>query len=314
MSTNSGKSSACNRLKPAFLLLICLITLIFRAEAQIDLRTYTTATDTFYWKRYIQIPEPPRVSLRRFCVSGGKAKQAGERFLEQNKMAVKDDLQDSLHPMSDDDLRKLIFPIDLNGDQLPDIILSGKTSRSAGFVRIWMNHGGSFEPVFEDYQSISQFRIEGTRLTALQTADIGSDGQYLYFTRDYKIQWEGNDPVFVRGKQVVSYMHTREPSVLLREPTPFTARADTMLLRASPSRQDEPFIPALGTFGNIIAKYRSEAKGTVLASYAKVPGNDWFYVEVDPSVMPSASILYDTDKLPTFIRGWVSGRAIRTER
>ena len=43
-------------------------------------------------------------------------------------------------------------------------------------------------------------------------------------------------------------------------------------------------------------------------SYGK--GNVWFYVEIEPDVYPTASILYGLDKFPVFVRGWVSGSSV----
>jgi hypothetical protein len=94
-------------------------------------------------------------------------------------------------------------------------------------------------------------------------------------------------------------------------PIPFIAKADTMMVRASAAQQNEPFIPHLDTFGNIVAKYRTRANGMALAYKSDGRGNDWFFVEISPSTGPSASILYGIDRIPTFIRGWVSSRSIQ---
>jgi len=145
----------------------------------------------------------------------------------------------------------------------------------------------------------------------LQTADVGGPGDYLYFIRDYRIQQEKDASGFIKGKQTVSYQHTEEPANYYPLPIPFIAKADTLLLRASAVNQNEPFIPGLDTFGNIIAKYRAKASGVALAFKSMGRGNDWFFVEISPAASPSASILYDIDKMPTFIRGWVSSQSIQ---
>jgi hypothetical protein len=57
----------------------------------------------------------------------------------------------------------------------------------------------------------------------------------------------------------------------------------------------------------------SDLKGVALAYKSYGKGNDWYFVEIFPDASPSASILYDVEKMPTFIRGWVSGQAIFLE-
>lgn len=298
--------------------LIQVVFLIFplflsvNGEAQIDIQRYTTATDTFYWKRYTSIPKPLRVNLKRFSVS-----QPGKKidfFLSKQLSQFPQFTNDSVPQFSIRELKKCLYPIDINGDKLPDMVFSGFSGGESDIVRIWLNRRDSFELVFEDYQYISKFRKTGDKLVEMQTGDPGCCANYLYFTRDYKVGEEKNEPVFIKGKQTVAYQYTEEPLTYYPLPVPFTARADTMLVRASAAQQNEPFNPYLDTFGNIIAKYRSKARGVAMAYKSNGKGNDWFFVEISPSVAPSASILYDIDKIPTFIRGWVSGRAIQLDQ
>ncbi|MFZ4521916.1 MAG: hypothetical protein ACOYNC_09430 [Bacteroidales bacterium] len=306
---SSGRNSGFN-LRPARLLFLFL--LLFQSVAlfaQIDIQRYTTATDTFYWKRYIHIPKPPGVSLRRFSVSNSS--KHIDAFLRHNLSQVIQNARDSslLFPVKE--LKKYLFPVDINGDKLPDMIFNGTGGKGPEMVKIWLNRRDTFILIFEDYQYITKFRKTGASLVDLQTGDIGSGDDYLYFTRDYRVDSESENPAFVKGKQVVSYKYTEEPQRYYPVPIPFVAVADTMLVRASAARQDEPFNPKLDTFGNILAKYRAKARGVVLAYKSNGQGNDWFFVEIQPSTLPSASILYGLEKVPTFIRGWVSGRSIQ---
>jgi hypothetical protein len=147
-------------------------------------------------------------------------------------------------------------------------------------------------------------------LTELQTGDPGGHEDYLYFIRDYRVEYNHDGPAFVKVRQTVAYRFTEEPAVYLKTPGGFRSKADTLMVRASAAMINEPFIPDLGTFGNIIAKYRSRCRGDILAVKSYGKGNDWYYVEIYPDAVPSASILYNTDRMPTFLRGWVSGLAI----
>ena len=291
---------------PAILLLICLLP--FAGNAQIYIRHYTSATDTFYWKRYTHVPQPPAISLKR-CKAPGSAKKT-EFFIARHGSEFRQFTDDPTQRLSLKDLEKHLLPVDINGDRLADMIFQGPGQGASDIVRIWLNRRDSFELVFEDYQYISKFRKAGDTLVEIETADVGLSGDYLYFTRNYRVERDHGDLVFVKGKQTVVYKYTEEPQKYYPRPVPFISIADTLLLRASPQQLNEPFIPRLGTFGNIVAKYRSRSAGFALAYKSYGKGSDWYFVEFSPSATPSASILYDIDKIPTFIRGWVSGQAI----
>ena len=312
MSKNSKRNSGCSPAIFRFGSLIFLVMLFYTGHAQINIQRYTTATDTFYWKRYIHIPKPPGVNLKRFSVSRPAKKV--DSFLAKYLDQFPQFTNDSAPRYSVKDLKKCLFPVDINGDQLPDMIFSGFSGGESDIVKIWLNCRDSFELVFEDYQYISKFRKSGDELAEMQTGDVGCCDNYLYFTRDYRVEQDKGKPIFIKSKQTVAYKYTEEPSTLYPLPAPFIARADTMLLRASAAQQNEPFNPYLDTFGNIIAKYRTKARGVVLAYKSCGKGNDWFFVEISPFAAPSASILYDIDKMPTFIRGWVSSQAIQLEQ
>ncbi|MEI7664230.1 MAG: hypothetical protein WCK34_18630 [Bacteroidota bacterium] len=276
--------------------------------SQIKLQRYTTATDTFYWKRYTHLAKPQKLGLRQFTASNpGKTI---ESFLARNLSQFPQFTNDSLPGYTVEKLKKCLYPIDINGDNVPDIVFSGYGGGGSDMVRIYLNRKDTFALVFEDYQYFTSFKKKAGKLVELQTGDVGNGGNYLCFTRDYRVTGDNSEPVFIKVKQHVVYQYTEDPIRYYASPIPFTARADTMLLRASAAVLNEPFLPGLETFGNIVAKYRSKTRGIVLATKSYGKGNDWYFVEVSPGSMPSASILYDLDKMPSFIRGWVSGQSI----
>ncbi|HNY03486.1 MAG TPA: hypothetical protein PKG48_12890 [Bacteroidales bacterium] len=302
------------------IILLLLLCPAIVAWAQIPIRHYTAATDTFYWKRYAHIPAPPRFNLNRVVVKPKSEKV--NAFLASNPEILPGILSDSLTdsltgPAGKPDLSRLkgyLYPVEINGDSLTDMIYSGPAGTSPGLVRIWINLGGAYELAFEDYQYVSEFTREGGRLKSLVTGDVGGESGYLYFTREYRVENEGREVRFIRGKQVVRYRYTEDPPLRKFTPAPFQAAADTLVVRASAMVRNEPFDPKLETFGNIIARYREQVRGTLLAWKQEKNGRPWYFVEINPSVRPSASILYGTEKIPAFLRGWVPGESIRLEK
>jgi hypothetical protein len=311
MLPNLRKSLGSDRGARRFLLLLLLFVIAAPLAAQIDIQRYTTATDTFYWKRYINVPKPARANLKKFRMPGGG--KAVSLFLAWHGHEFFKPGPDSTAIIPLSELQKHIIPVDINSDGTADIVYSGTDGGAADIVRIWIGRNGSFELVFEDYQYITQVRKSGRRFTELQTGDPGNGTEHLYFTRDYRIEEDNGMPVFVKVKQTAIYKHTEEPSELFDQPLPFKSISDTLMLRASAARLNEPFLPGLSTFGNIVAKYSTRSRGLILAAKYYGKGNTWFFVEMSPFAAPSASIIYDSDKMPTFIRGWVSSNAIRQE-
>jgi hypothetical protein len=293
------------------IVLFAIILFTLEVDAQINIKTYTSATDTFYWKRYIHIPKPPKTNLKQFMVS--RSGKIIESFLATHLAQFPQFTNDSVRRFNIKDLKKCLYPVEINGDQLPDMIFSGFSGGESDIVRIYLNRKDSFELVFEDYQYITKFICLQGRLKEMQTGDVGCRGNYLYFTRNYTVKQENGEPLFIKGMQQVVYQYTEEPVSYYPRAIPFTTISDTMLLRASAAQLNEPFNPHLDTFGNIIAKYRTRVKGVALAYKSYGKGNDWYFVEIFPDASPSASILYDVEKMPTFIRGWVSGQAIFLE-
>ena len=291
-----------------FLCALVLALFALSGQAQIKLQSYTTATDTFYWKRYIRIPKPEKISLSRYTVSGPT--RVIDAFLAKNLEQFPLYAGDSLPKFTISRLKKSLYPIDINGDNLPDIVFSGFAGGESDMVRIYLNRKDSFELVFEDYQYFTRFRKAAGKLVEFQTGDVGFGDNYLYFTRDYRVQQESDGPVFVKVKQHVTYKNTEEPTRYYPLPIACVAKTDTLLLRASAAMLNEPFDPRLETFGNIVAKYRKKARGVALASKSYGKGNDWYFIELYPDATPAASILYDLTRMPAFIRGWVSGQSI----
>jgi hypothetical protein len=295
--------------KILFLILTALLPFIM--SAQITLQTYTSATDTFYWKQYIHIPKPARINLQRYTAAGSG--KIINRFVSLHADQFPQFFADTVVSDGIRELKKGLYAIEISGDKLTDIVYSGFSGGPSDIVRIFVNRGDSFELVFEDYQYLSAFMKQNGQLIYLQTGDIGSGDDYLYFTRDYRVRTEAGNLMFVKGKQTVAYKYTEEPTASFSRPASFESVADTMMVRASAARLNEPFIPRLDTFGNIVAKYRTKTRGDVLAMKTTGKGNTWYYVEIYPASKPSASILYQNDQVPLFLRGWVSGLSIRIE-
>jgi len=293
------------------LVILALLATFQVAQGQITIKQYTSATDTFYWKRYEHVKKPSKLKLSKYTVSGSG--KLIERFVSLNLEKFPQFAIDSTKPFRIADLKKCLFPMDLNGDDLADIVFSGYSGGESDKTQIFLNKGDHFELVFEDYQYISSLSFQKKKLTEILMADVGCCDAYLYFTRDYPVRMRGDELDFVKGKQTALYQFTERPFQLLNPPIPWKAVYDTTLIRASAANLDDPYNPALETWGNTIAGYTQNIRGVATAIKKDPNGNIWYFVEIIPDVKPRKSIFYEIDKFPTFIQGWVEGSLIRIQ-
>jgi hypothetical protein len=291
-----------------FLLTLSLSVGIAEGQTQPD----TIPCDTFYWKQYIRIPKPERANLETFTAS--RSSKRIDEFMAGNMRLFPQFTKDSglVHPVSE--LKKSLFPVEINGDDRVDMIFCGYSGGESEITRIYLNLPDSFMLVFEDYQYPGKMSISDGRLATLTMADPGCCDAYLYFSRQYEIRINEIIPLFVKSRQTVEYMMTESPVLLYPVTFPFRSVGDSMMVRASAALLNEPFNPVLESFGNIVARYKTRTRGQVLGTNTKTGNPEWWYVEIFPDNRPSASILYETEKQPTFVRGWVHRDAILVDR
>lgn len=276
--------------------------------AQIKIKTYTTATDTFYWKKYEHVLPPAKASLKKFIVQNGD--QTIRTFLAHPPSKFGEILSDSLRMHAKEPIRKYLFPVDLNNDLLPDIIFNGSGRNETGMVQIYLNRNDSFELVFEDFRYVTSLKKGQAGFSEIVTGDAGSREDYLYFERRYKLQSERHSLLFVRELQSVVYKYTQRPGKYFARSVPFNSLNDTILVRASASLIDAPYNPKLKSYGNIIGGYTGFISGNILASEKDVTGKTWYYAEIFPSEMPHKSIFYGIDNFPTLIIGWLDSEEV----
>lgn len=282
--------------------------IISGTSAQIDIRRYTSATDTFYWKRFEHIPGPSPLRLSRIASSPNRSTLAA--FLEQHEEQFPQLRPDTTVAPDIREWKKYLRAADFNDDGKPDIIYAGPGRATDHMVRLYLCRETGFDLVFEDFGFLTNWALKERRLSSLGTGEASCAAGATWFTREYSAAWEGSDPVFIKGKQTAWYCYTEIPSRILEKPVAFESIRDTLTLRASAARINEPFIPDPETFGNIVAKYRQKVRGVVIGTPRHEKNGDWYFVELIPDAFPSATVICRNNQIPLFIRGWVSASAI----
>lgn len=285
------------------LLLLFFASLLIESYSQITIKSYTTATDTNYWKRYEHVPKPVQLNLNRYTARNGKS--AVEAFLAAPPVAFESRFCDSGRVDQKASLRKNLFPIDLNGDQVPEIIVNGPDNGGTEMVQIYMDAASTFELIFEDYGYVSAIHTEKTGIKQLVIGDPGSRSGYAYLERSFTLQPDNGSIRFIKGLQQVTYAYTQRPSRRFDRPVPFRSANDTILIRASASFINEPYIPGLKSYGNIICGYKAFIEGNLLAAAKDGEERLWYYVEVMPGEQPHKSIFQEIGPIPTKIIGWI---------
>jgi hypothetical protein len=265
--------------------------------------------DNLYWNHYHRIDKPQELNLKRFCIRDQKG--SIDFFLKGSISHFPQFTNDSTNPDKIKDLRKCLFPIDLNGDGLPDMIFSGIRAGGSNLTQIYINHKDSFELVFEDYQYISSMTLKDGHFSELTVCDPGSSGSWLYTIRHYRVN-SGNMPlVFISGKQTADFLYSEKPLAINLAGKQGSSESDSSILRASASEINEPYNPDLGFSGNQIAVYNQKFRMTVIGNKEAKGEEPWCYIEVIPDIKPARSLFHETDEYPTFVRGWVKFRDIK---
>jgi hypothetical protein len=292
-------------------LLILFAFFCSQAIGQIKFKTYTAATDTFYWKKYEHVLKPAKASLRKFTDKNGAP--VVQAFLAHPPAAFRIVMSDSMRMHPEKPLKNYLYPVDLNNDQLPEIIYNGSGRNETEMVQVYLNLGDSFELIFEDFRYISELIRDKTGFTGITTGDPGNREDYQYTEKEYKLQSNNKSLVFIRGKQTIVYKYTQRPGKYLTSPVTFKALNDTLLVRASSRYIDAPQDPKLKTFGNIICGYTEVISGRVLAVDKDSEGRIWYFVEIFPDAKPEKSVFHDVGRYPVFITGWVDSNDISAD-
>jgi len=257
--------------------------------------------DSLFFTRYQHIGLPA-ADLKKVRAPG--AATITENFIE--KYRTRTSLSgDSLAPEITTQWKDCCFPAHINGDKLPDMIISGSCNGKLPFTRIFLNRKDSFELVFEDYQYITSLSLRKGVLERIVMADTGAGNDLIFFTREYQAVREPGTLVFRKSRQTAIFRYTEKPEAWLDSIKPFRSAIDTLLLRASAEDIYDPFIASWNTWGNIIAGYTRNIRGNILAEKTDSLNFRWYFIEVIPESLPAKSLFHSLRNGPVFIRGWV---------
>lgn len=282
-----------------------LTVLSLQLRGQIKIKSYTAATDTFYWKKYEHIPPPGRPSLRKFAVRD--AATVIRRFTAAPPAVFRENMGDTSGTINNAGLKKAFSTIDIDRDGRGDIIFQGLDNRGEERLMIFRATADSFSLFFEDYGYLSALTTnENGGFTGLATCErTGIEGS-VYLERNFNMVGEEGGIRIVKGRVVASYQYTQRPGRLFKTRTHFTAAEDTILIRASARFIDAPDNSKMKTMGNIICGYTEVIRGELLATREDEAGNRWYYAEIYPGIIPSRSVFSTAGSHPLFIRGWIS--------
>jgi len=127
----------------------------------------------------------------------------------------------------------------------------------------------------------------------------------LYFRRFYRVESQGGQLIFIRGKQTAEFRYAEKPELFKPEGKQAISAVDSLIIRASASAIDRPFNRKFGMNGNQIASYKMKFRMIIVGRNDIKSKDPWCYIEIIPDIKPAKSLFYDTGDYPTFIKGWV---------
>lgn len=273
-------------------------------------KSIAAVSDSDYWNLYQRIDKPQQLNLKKFC---SRDKNGSiDLFIKCCTSHFPQFAVDSLGSYDIKALRKCLYLSDLDGDGQPDIIFSGPGEGSSMLTQIYINRKDSFELVFEDYQYITSMVIRNGHLSELTLCDPGVEDSWLYFSRYYRVELQNGQLVFIHGKQTAEFRYAEKPELFNFEGNQVISAVDSLIIRASASVIDKPLIRKFGMNGNQIASYVMKFRMIIVGRNDLKSKDPWCYIEIIPDLKPARSLFYDTGDYPTFIRGWVKLKDIKT--
>ena len=208
---------------------------------------------------------------------------------------------------------------DLNGDGLNDIVFDGASGGEARTIEIYINNGKNYKKVFTAYQGVAKLDWQGGRLSKIFIRDWGCCDSYLDRYKIYGVNYSDKGiPRFDQIYQGVAVSEGVVPDSLLETPLRFEVINQGYNIRSAPTKDDSSFYhwnndgeKRLGN-GNSVGMLVKGARGIALAKAVDNTGREWLYVEIEEKyLLPAHDIIYNENKFPTNLRGWISSRFVR---
>jgi hypothetical protein len=236
-----------------------------------------------------------------------------DRFLKSNSIYFS---AYKRKPLNTDSLRKSLHFIDINNDDRTDIVFDGESNEEGRMVRVFINTGKSYKPVFSGDQGIVKMEWQNEKLSKLYMDDWSCCGDYQRTLKIYTVTYgKTNSPVFKQVYQALTVNGAVMPDSILQKPYRITIAETGARIRTAPVEDDTSFqrwnIGQKKGSGNSFDRLPKGVKGTAVGYAKDSTGAEWFYIELDAPYRPRTYIMYLDNKFPSRMIGWVRVSATR---
>lgn len=211
------------------------------------------------------------------------------------------------------DLFEALHVIDLNNDGLKDVIFDGLSGGEPRLISIYINKGGYFDNVFDEYQQISNMEFNQGILSRLQIKDWDCCAGINETYRLYDVAYVNNKFIF-KPIEAYRYLKTTDlPSKYWSETKTVRILNDNYNMRLSPKIDNttEYYFELKPQLGNIIAQLPKRSIAVALAESIDETGRVWYFVAVPPFIrIRNSRILDFDDEIKSYKCGWISSRYV----
>lgn len=200
--------------------------------------------------------------------------------------------------------------LDLNNDGLNDIIFDGRSGGEGFEVSLFINDGGRFRKLLQQYQGITRLEFDHNVLKKVHIQDWGCCSEYLVTNYIYSVN---ENMEFKLVNEIKFFYDCELPQTFLKEPIKFRVMNDPYNLRLNPFIDDTSSSHGYeGTVlqGNIIGALKKGSIGYALAESTDNTGRIWWFVAFPKEVTISHSLFFDGDDPSTYRLGWISSRFV----
>lgn len=204
---------------------------------------------------------------------------------------------DTLKKFPGDSIPKMLYTIDINGDNRKDIIFHGSSGSEAFITHIYLQGPKGFRAVFSGYQHMSEPVFKNGRLASFVLLNPGCCADTSIEEHHYTVSWDTGAPVFLNKQSFFYVERMQKADRLFGAPKSFSITAARTVTRMDcyllDFIEDGP--------GNETGWFGKGDKGKALG-WKHEDGREWLYVLMDPSNKTNKAL---KDERPFYMYGWI---------
>jgi hypothetical protein len=206
------------------------------------------------------------------------------------------------------DFRKGLHYTDLNGDDMPDVIINGWTGGEGDMLGFYINTGHSFEEWFVLYQHPLEIVINDGTLEKVAVHNPGCCAEHIETFEFYDIPAFPMEPLLEKQINLAISTEIEGESI---NPVRFRISMDEYSLRSSPEISEDEVDEIWGpeAVGNRIAILIKGQSGNAYKKATDNTGRVWWLTETDAIALKEGSIFYQEGPKQHFC-GWISSRFV----